>query len=241
MLKIAVCDDCKKTLVQIKEKVDSWKIENHTIICETFENSTDLIISHRNAPFDIILLDIVMPAPDGIETAREIRKNDKTVKIVFLTSSPEYAVESYTVKADNYLLKPVKSEKLISCLDELAETIFIHLPAIAVKTGYSVQKIVLRDIEYVEAQNKNIVFYLTDGTQFCSTEPLHTFDDRLSVQDGFFKCHRSYIVNINRIDRYTSKEIKMRSGVIIPISRGSHKDFETAYFSVIFGKDGDMQ
>ena len=70
-------------------------------------------------PFDIILLDVVMPLLNGIEAANELREKDKNVKIVFLTSSPEFAVASYTVKASNYLLKPVEPAKLFACLDEL--------------------------------------------------------------------------------------------------------------------------
>ena len=60
-----------------------------------------------------------MPTLNGIEVARKIRQNDKTVKIVFLTSSSEFAVDSYTVKANDYLLKPIEPTKLFDCLDEL--------------------------------------------------------------------------------------------------------------------------
>ena len=91
----------------------------------------------------------------------------------------------------------------------------------------------------MEAQNKKVLFFLVDGRVIEANEPLYVFEDILNLNDGFYKCSRSYIVNIHHIDMYTAKEIRMRSGAIIPVSRGYHKDFEAAYFSVLFGKAGE--
>jgi DNA-binding LytR/AlgR family response regulator len=65
------------------------------------------------------------------------------------------------------------------------------------------------------------------------------YESTLALEDGFFKCSRSFIVNIHRIDSFTAKEIRTRSGARIPISRALHRDFESAYFSVLFGKAGE--
>ena len=239
MLRIAICDDNAEFVKQTADMVSLWPSLPCGTGCYTFDSSDSLITAHAGSPFDIILLDIVMPFINGIETAREIRQNDKNVKIVFLTSSPEYAVESYTVKADNYLLKPVAPDALYRCLDELAEDISQRCSTITIKGRYSVYRIPLDDIEYVEAQNKHIIFYMYNGASVDTTEPMHIHENSLTLSDGFFRCHRSYIVNINRIDTYTPQEIKMRSGCRIPIARSCRKEFESAYFSVIFGKAGE--
>lgn len=239
MLKIAICDDNLTFVQQTAEMLANWQEKPASIVCQTFDNGDELVETHSKTPFDIILLDIVMPLVNGIETAGEIRQKDKNVKIVFLTSSPEYAVESYTVKANNYLLKPIDSKKLYQCIDELAEDILFVSRTIIVKGIHSVHKIPLSGIEYVEAHNKHTVFNMKDRTMIESTEPLHIHESTLSVKDGFFKCHRSYIVNINHIDTYTSKEIKMRSGYLIPVARSCQKQFEEVYFDVIFGKAGE--
>ena len=73
-----------------------------------------------------------------------------------------------------------------------------------------------------------------------SGEPLYIYEEKLTLEDGFFKCSRSFIVNINRIDTFTSKEIYTHSGARISISRNLHREFENAYFAVLFGKDGDI-
>ena len=239
MLRIAFCDDNNNFLQEISDMAANWSCSLYHIVCETFDNADALLNAHKIFPFDIIFLDIVMPMINGIETAREIRRHDKKTQIIFLTSSSEYAVESYTVKANNYLLKPVTEETLFACLNDILSEISLRPQTLTVKGLHSMQKIALDEIMYVEAQNKRILFTLANGTTFQSTEPLHTYQDTLSLNDGFFKCHRSYIVNINHIDTYTSKEIKMHSGYYIPISRNCQKAFESAYFNVLFGKAGE--
>lgn len=92
------------------------------------------------------------------------------------------------------------------------------------------------DIEYVESQNKRILFVLSGGKTILSSEPLYSYEKKLTLEDVFFKCSRSFIVNIHRIDTFTAKEIRTQSGARIPISRNCNREFENAYFSVLFGK-----
>lgn len=239
MLKIAICDDSKDFIDQITGLLAHKDYAAYNFACQSFDNSDALIESHKHAPFDIILLDVVMPLLNGIETAKIIRKNDKNVKIVFLTSSPEYAVESYTVKANNYLLKPLDSAAFFRCMQELVKEISHSTRTLTIRELHSVRKIPLDCIEYVEAQNKHTVFTLTDGSIITTTEPMRSYENKLLAEDGFFRCHRSYIVNICQIRSYVSKELTLHSGTRIPISRSCHKDFESTYFAIIFGKAGE--
>lgn len=238
-MRIAVCDDCRTFLEQAKSSVLSRYNSFSDLYLETFEDGDSLIRAHEASPFDIILLDVVMPLLNGIETAREIRQKDRGVKIVFLTSSSDFAVDSYTVKASNYLIKPIVPEKFFECLDELFEELQKDSRSITVKCKSSFFRIELRDIEYVEAQNKHILFSLSDKSPVLSDDPLYTFENRLLLRDGFFKCSRSYIVNIHKVLSFNSREVTMRSGCRIPISRNVYKEFEEAYFSVFFEKAGE--
>ena len=238
MVRIALCDDSSAFLEQTKFMIERWDKCPQNITMELFEDGDTLILAHAKKPFDIILLDIVMPLLNGIETAKELREKDKNVKIVFLTSSAEFAVDSYIVKASNYLLKPLESEKLFLCLSELISE--LQSPrCITVKGIDATHRIAISDIEYIEAQGKHIVFSLFGNKAVKTSEPLYAYENTLVIDDGFFKCHRSYIVNIHYIDSYSRSEITMRSGYSIPISRSCQKDFEAMYFRVIFGKVGD--
>jgi len=239
MLRIAICDDSPDFLTQIESEINLWKTKPQGLFIKCFTDGDALISAHTASPFDIILLDVVMPLFNGIETAREIRMHDKSVKVIFLTSSPEFAVESYTVKANNYLLKPVDTSALHRCLDELVTELRQASRSITVKSSNAVHRIELGSIEYIEAQNKHIIFALTDGKNISSIDPLYTYESKLLLSDGFFKCHRSYIVNIYHIDTHTQKEVKTRSGRRIPISRSCQKEFEEAYFLTLFGEAGE--
>ncbi len=238
MVRVGICDDSFAFIQQAKFMIEHWDDKPQKITVEVFEDADALIQAHTNLPFDIILLDIVMPLLNGIDAAREIRENDKTVKIVFLTTSTEFAVESYTVKASDYLLKPVEPAKLFKCLEGLITDIETVAKCITVKGVNATHRIQLSNIEFVESQGKHIMFYLLKGKAIESHEPLYAYESKLILDDGFFKCHRSYIVNIHNINSYSPKEIIMRSGCKIPIARNSQKEFETAYFTAVFGKAG---
>ena len=201
MLRIAICDDMTEFLTEAKSMVSEWKKDRTDTVIELFSDGDSLVDVHFRRPFDIILLDIAMPLVSGIETAAQIRKNDKSVKIVFLTSSPEFAIESYSVHADGYILKPPEKDKLFRCLDEIYESIADNTKYILVKDSAVVHRVELRDIECVEAQGKHVVFFLSDKSRITSGEPLYAYEDKLTVLDGFYKCHRSYIVNIFRIKK----------------------------------------
>ena len=240
MIRIAICDDSPAFLQQTKFMITHWDTPAaRNIALELFEDGDSLLSAHAQDPFDIILLDIVMPLLNGIEAARELREHDKTVKIVFLTSSAEYAVDSYTVKASNYLLKPVHPDSLFACLDELIDQLHGSAKSIVVKGIDATHRILLSDIEHVEAQLKHVAFFLKGNRTVESAEPFYTYENALVLDDGFFKCHRSYIVNIHHIDNYSHTEIFMRSGRHIPISRSCQKRFEASYFRVLFGRAGD--
>lgn len=238
-VKIAICDDNNDFLCQLGTMLENWPQAPENITTAFFTDGDALLASHRNHPFDIILLDVVMPLLNGIQAAHEIREEDSTVKIVFLTSSPEFAVDSYSVRASNYLLKPLDQERFYRCMNELAADLQEKARSIPVKGLNSVRRVELESIEYLEAQNKRVLVVLKDGSSIVSTEPLYHFEEMLLSEDGFYKCSRSYIVNIQWINTYTLKEIRMRSGCRIPISRACQREFEAVYFSTIFRKAGD--
>ena len=241
MIRIAICDDSPDFLRQAGELLAGWEHPaDRKIVTESFQDGDALLTAHAKNPFHIILLDIVMPLLNGIEAAREIREKDKSVKIVFLTTSAEFAIESYSVKASNYLLKPVNPHALFDCLNELIGEIQRDEKSIVVKGTDSVHRILLSDIEYIEAQGKQVLFALSGGNTVEALDPFYAYEDKLLLEDGFFKCHRSYVVNVYKINTYTQKEITMRSGCRIPISRSCHKGFESAYFSLLFGKADDL-
>lgn len=237
-MRIALCDDQPEQLKQMRSLILGWDERPGDLAVSCYENGDALLRAHNAAPFDIIFLDVIMPLLSGMETAKLLRQSDKSVKLVFLTSSPDYAVDAFGVKASNYLLKPLDPKKLYQCLRELSQELEASVRRICIRSPHTLHRIAVADIEYVESQNKRILFVLSNGQTILSAEPLYTFEDKLTLEDGFFKCSRSFIVNIHRINTFTAKEIRTRSGARISISRSCHREFEQAYFSVLFGHSG---
>lgn len=235
MIRIAVCDDSPEFLQQAVNMVERWS-EESGVPAEIyrFDNGDALLAKNAVTHMDIIFLDIIMPLQSGIDTAKELRQSDKAVKIIFLTSSPEFALDSYEVKAQDYLLKPVTYEKVKETLTECSHTFEEEPKNIVLKTAFGYQKLYFHDMEYAETQNKRVVFYLRTGKTVESAESLHSLEDRLCLNDGFFKCHRSYLVYLPNVDHFSMTEIITKSGRSIPIARGYGKAFKEAYFAFVF-------
>ncbi|MCX7615464.1 MAG: LytTR family DNA-binding domain-containing protein [Clostridiales bacterium] len=235
MLRIAICDDEKRCLTDTKCMLESWSAATSSQIqIDCFDNGDSLITESVASRYDIIFLDIVMPLLNGLEAAKELRDRDKTVKIVFLTSSPEFALQSYSVKATDYCLKPVAYEKLKEVMDDCTVINRQEPENLILKTVGGYQKIYLHDIEYIEAQNKRVFFFLKSGKVVEVIQQLYTFETKLSDSTGFFKCHRSYLVYIPNVAHFDNANITMKSGRTIPIARGYGKAFQDAYFTVMF-------
>lgn len=124
MIKIAVCDDDtadRDALLTILN--DYCARKNPDISIEVFGASPELLNAvERGSRFDVLLLDILMPGSNGMQTASEIRRFDCYVKIIFLTSTSDFAVESYEMNTFYYRLKPISSEFLFPLLDSVLET-----------------------------------------------------------------------------------------------------------------------
>lgn len=235
MLKIALCDDDINYLKSTAKLLETWSRESDfPMELDCFDNGDDLLSKHEAGPYDIIFLDIVMPLLSGMDTAKELRNLDKSVKIIFLTSSPEFALNAYSVRALDYILKPVPYEKLKEVLKECMDLLHKEPAHVTLKTAGGYQKIYLHDIEYLEAQNKRVLFYLVDGDSLEVLQSLHSFEKELPDSTGFFKCHRSYLVNLKNVRHFTNIELTTKSGRQIPIARGFGKPFQDAYFALMF-------
>ena len=170
---------------EILNVLSRFLIRNPNFSVNTYSNPISALNSIENTKVDLVLLDIMMPLLNGMETAHEIRKNDSVVKIIFLTSSPEFALESYDVKASGYLLKPTTYEKLCSLLNDCKQAFHYEPESIIVKTDKGYRKIYYHLIECVEAQNKKVLFCLNDGE---CLEVLDTFvhcSNELTSNDAF--------------------------------------------------------
>ncbi|MGI6585279.1 MAG: LytR/AlgR family response regulator transcription factor [Lutisporaceae bacterium] len=235
MLQIAVCDDNMDELSNIVQLMNQYRVSKH-LDCEfaNFQNGFELIaILEKGKRFDIYCLDIIMPGFTGIEVAKEIRNFDKTAPILFFTSSPEFALESYSVKAINYILKPISKEKLFFTFDDILERIKAEKKeaAIVVKSNEGIQRILISNLVFAEVIGRNVLYHLLSGKVVECTESFSSACDNLLKYGQFIKTHRSYIVNMQYIDTISNHQVTLQTLSRIPISQGKAREIKERYLA----------
>ena len=232
-MKIAVCDDDNNELDIIRNYFNIYQNDNNnSFLIKYINSSVELASTARFEKFDVYFLDIIMPVMDGLSLAREIRTFDKSAPIIFFTSSPEYAIDSYSVKAFNYLLKPVNDKQLYATLDDILETFHNEQKNnIIIKNNSGIHKINIADIIYAEALNRKVIIYLKNGMQISSTDVFLSICDMLTIHNEFMLPHRSFIVNMNYINTIKASEIHMVNNHVIPLAQRRISEIKKQYLT----------
>jgi DNA-binding LytR/AlgR family response regulator len=224
-------------LLQVVSLLESYRrVRKAELFYASFQNTIELLASMDSRDYDLLLLDILMPGINGMQAAHEIRQRNSRIQIVFMTSSPEYAVESYSVRAYHYLLKPASEEKLFPILDRLMDDFKKPEDALHIKTQSSVFHLPYGKIEYIEVNAKKLYFYLTDGSIRNVPGKLADFEHALLKTPGFLKVHRSYLVNLQWVQELRQGELVTVSGWHVPVSRAAYPHIRTAYTQFLFSE-----
>ena len=238
MLKIAVCDDSRELLEKVEKDLHEYEsVRSTPVTVHTYTNAVDLLDGLKKTDYDILILDIIMPGFTGMQAAHEIRKFNEEIKIIFLTSSKEFAIESYSVGAYYYLLKPVLKEKLFSVLDKVVSEITSKQESCVIYTHMGIVNIPFAKIECLEVYNKHLVFHLSDGSTKETRGALTDYENVFLERKEFLKIHRSYILNMDYIHSIEAGEIATYSGKKFPVSRLLAKDIKERYMNYMFTKE----
>ena len=199
-----------------------------------FQSAAGLLDAAARERFTLYLLDVLMPGLDGMAAARELRGFDVSAQIVFLTTSPEFAYQSYGVRALDYLLKPVRAETLFPILDRLALEERRPWEGLTVKCGSSLVRVPFSQLAYVEVNRKRLYFNLADGQVREVSGALSTYAPMLLARPEFVQVHRSYIVNMLQAEELSPAGIRTFSGKHVPVSRLLYPQVHKDYLNLLF-------
>ena len=234
-MKIAICDDNQEELIVLENALTKYRDDTSSPINIVSFLEASLLIAEveNNVKYDLYILDIVMPGTNGIEIAKYLRNKNIDSPIVFLTSSKEFALDAFGVKAADYLIKPLDPERLIEiCSQQLLRKNQDN--TILLTTKNIVQSVDVAQIIYCEVISKTNYYHLNDSTVFKTTTSFKQVLETLSQFDFFYQVHRSIIINFNYVKKLDKDIIYLVSGVEIKISREKVKIVRDAYFNYVF-------
>ena len=223
MLSVAVCDDeileCCNLAAAIRKLLEGMGIP-YTLA--RFYSGRELL--EAKEAFDIIFLDILMEGLDGMETARRWREQTGERLLVFVSSSRDYVFDAYDVEAFQYLVKPVDEGKLRHVLGRAVERERqLFREYIVVSRDRQVRKLFLDSVRYFEIRGRQIEVHEEQGV-FTWYEQIGALEKQLEGK-GFFRCHKSYLINLGHVEVYNRQEAVLDNGERILIARRRYEQF----------------
>lgn len=232
IISVMICDDCEDELKKIRRMVLRYADEHPDISLEVrgFLNSLDMTeeISKCGAP-DIALLDICMPGVTGTQIAREIQsKSGDCTDIIFLTASSEFAVEAFSLHAQDYLTKPFSEKRLADTLGRVIEKrqrrFYVH-----VFCGKEIHRVDLYQVLYAEAKNHGTEIFLKSGGCLKTRSALSELNKQFGDLRGFISVGASYIVNLRYVHSLRESFLQMSNGDNVPVPRRLRNDIKRQY------------
>ena len=224
MFRVAICDDEATSLklnTVLTEKVLTEEGIEYEI--QTFEDmeSMTAAVTKPGQPFDVLLSDILATGMNGIEAAERLRKLGDKLDIIFISTTAEYALDGYRVQALRYLQKPVDIEKLREALVQ-AYRKHAYKDGLSVTSEGKVYNINFKDILYIESNGRDVEIVLK-YRKLLSHGKISDMEKMLPT-DRFFRCHRSYIVNMKEVETIERYQATMKNGDTLPISQQQYTE-----------------
>lgn len=234
-MRAAICDDDKT----FRDEVAKWvlrydEVSNQVV---TFSNGDDLLNSRDS--FDVIFLDIDMEGLNGIDTARKLRRRDKHVKIIFVTSYSDYVDGAFSVHAFSYLLKPVTKEIIYRQIDEVLSYIAPMKTSeeLEFQTKSGLERLRTDEIYYFEYISRHIIIHSEKGV-FQFKGKIAEVSKEMEKY-GFALPHKSYVVNLYHVKSLKGYELKMMNGDIVPLSQKRSPEFRQRHSNFLASFSGE--
>lgn len=225
-MQIALCDDEIIYHENIRDLIRQYKQihPERTLSLSSFSSGKELI-NHvdEHGGFNLYILDCIMPGMNGIELGHALRVRDDNGLLLYLTTSPDFALDSYRVDAFDYLLKPVDSELFFQSLDKAYRSFSqIMQETIAIKTTDSIRMIPITDIRYAERIDKHIDYHLTDNSVIHSISFNGSFQNAvigLLAHKRILMVGSSFVVNLFHVTEVTKSELILTGNLRVPVPR----------------------
>ena len=216
--KIIICDDSAEDAALLTELTSFWGKQNgHTLHVETYPSAEAFLFRYEeDKTCDILLLDVEMPGKSGVELAKEIRKTNETLQIVFVTGYSDYIAEGYEVSALHYLMKPVHEEKFFSVLDRAVSKLKSREKSVLLECAGETVRVPLHEIRYMDVRQNYVTVHARED--YTVKKTLGAMEKELD--NRFFRAGRSLILNLGYIRRVSKTDVYLEDGTVLQLPRG---------------------
>lgn len=237
MIRIAIVEDEAVASETLKNMIEKFRTENEPSALfdvAEFSDAESFLGDFRE--YEVIFLDIQMGGMSGMDAAREIRKKNEKVLIVFVTNMAQYAVESYEVEAYDFILKPLSYGnffmKFRRILKKIAHSSNDDLCTLT--TRFETRKVKIMDIVYVESCNHNLIFHVVGGEEIRITgSTMSEWESKLAPY-YFVRCNSGFLVNLKYVNAVRGEYVEA-DGEQLHMSRSRRQSFMAAFAKYVGG------
>ena len=227
MIKFAICDDEPAMARELAGYLARYLEEHEVTAYSVSSFSSGRALLEAADGFDVIFLDIQMEEPDGMETARLLRRQGDHSLLIFVTVLRELVFDAFQVEAYDYLTKPLDAARFARTMDRVLQTLEQRTAAsIVIQQGSGCEVVPLSDVVYCEVLGRKVYLHKADGTITGYYDRLEQLERR--VDGRFFRCHRSYLVNLDHVRGCQAGQVLLSQGERIPVSRLRERDLTGA-------------
>ncbi len=217
-MNIAIVDDDPTIRISLRHFLHKWHIETGLDLSMTeYDNGEEFLEACREGSFDIVFMDIFMEKKNGIDTATDMRKRDKNVVLVFLTSSTDHMPDAFSVHAFGYLIKPLLPNKLYQVMNDIQAILSpVEDKYLAVATGKLELSIKYSDIIYINSDSNYCIIHCPEPTK--CRGPFSTLCEPLEDCEDFCTINRGIMVNLAHVEGSDGASVTMDNGDILPVN-----------------------
>ena len=232
-MRAAIVDDRTDDRETLFRELDSVLRERGYTVdsIDAFSSGEEFLDAYEKGRYDLIFFDIYMDGINGIQAASEVRRVDRNVKIIFVTTSNDFAAESYSLRADYYLLKPFVHDDIVKALT-IIDMADYERQRVVVFPDES--KCLLHDIIYSEYYNHKIILRLKNGQKKKIRISQTQMESLLCSNDFFVTCTKGMIVNLEYVKRIDDGMIFLEEDYQVPVSRRRMADIKKAHAAYLF-------
>lgn len=234
-LRIAITDDLNSEREKLSSAIAApfEKVGLAIGNIDEFTSGEALLRQFSAGKYDLIFLDIYMGGISGVETAKRIRSIDKNVMLVFVTTSNEFASVSYAVKANFYLLKPIRSDSIKQLAETLAQQMQNTRSVAALPDGTVIP---LSSLVYTSCSGHYVNVYLV-GSEPLKIRTTHKIMyEALSKYEGIISCNKGVLVSLANVAKLDGENFTMINGDTVPISRRKMTQIKNDYTRFVLNR-----